>query len=292
MFDQEAYYLSPAKINLFLHVTRRRPDGYHELQTLFQLLDYGDELNFKVNKSGVLALHQPIKHRSQQIPMDQNLIIQAANLLRKERGTPNQGVEITLRKKIPVGAGLGGGSSNAGTTLRALNQLWNCGLSTAELSAIGSQLGADVPLFVEGNSAWGEGFGEKLTAVKLEASWYLVVTPDCLVLTSQIFSQENLTRNSPTIKMADFLAGGTKTRNDCEQVTRKLFPEVDETLEWLNQYSEARMSGTGSSVFAKFANEAKAREILRRVPKGATGFVAKGLNSVESSALKSPVAAK
>ena len=153
MFDQKAYYLAPAKINLFLHVIGRRRDGYHELQTLFQLLDYGDELNFKVNKSGVLALHQSISHRSQQIPMDQNLIIRAANLLREKRGTPNQGVEITLRKKIPVGAGLGGGSSDAGTTLRALNQLWNCNLSTAELSAIGSQLGADVPLFVQGSSA-------------------------------------------------------------------------------------------------------------------------------------------
>jgi 4-diphosphocytidyl-2-C-methyl-D-erythritol kinase len=292
MFEQEAYYLAPAKINLFLHVIGRRRDGYHELQTLFQLLDYGDELNFKVNKSGVLALHQSITHRSQQIPMDQNLIIRAANLLREKRGTPNQGVEITLRKKIPVGAGLGGGSSDAGTTLRALNQLWNCNLSTAELSAIGSKLGADVPLFVQGSSAWGEGFGEKLTALKLQASWYLVLTPDCLVSTSEIFSQENLTRNSPAIKMADFMAGQTKTRNDCEPVTRKLFPKVDETLDWLNQYSEARMSGTGSSVFAQFTNEARAREVLGKVPNGATGFVAQGVNSLESSDLKSLVAAK
>jgi len=278
MFNQNHYYLSPAKINLFLHVLNRRDDGYHELQTMFQLLNYGDELNFKVNESGILGLHQSIENESQKIPMDQNLIIKAANLLRNEIGNPRKGVDITIRKKIPIGAGLGGGSSNAGTTLKILNQLWDCNFSLEELGAIGSQLGADVPLFVMGKSAWGEGIGEKLNTVELQDAWYLVITPNCAVSTAEIFSHENLTRNSLTIKMADFLAG--RTRNDCESVTRELYPKVDKALIWLNKYAEAKMTGTGSSVFAKFWNETDAKKLLEKIPTDTAGFVAQGINSV------------
>ena len=279
MFSQDHYYLAPAKINLFLHVLKRRHDGYHELQTLFHLLNYGDELSFRVNDLGVLALHKSNDPPSHQMPMDQNLIIEAANLLRDKTGKPSKGVDITVRKRLPLGAGLGGGSSNAGITLRALNQLWNCNFSLTELSQISSQLGADVPLFVLGKSAWAEGIGERLKAVRLESVWYLVITPNCSVSTAQIFSQENLTRNSIAIKMADFLAGAT--RNDCESVTRELYPEVDEALTWLGRYAEARMTGTGSSVFAKFRNESDAQDVLEKTPSGMKGFVAQGINSLQ-----------
>ena len=271
-------HLSPAKINLFLHVLGRRADGYHELQTLFQLLDYGDELTFETNRDGIMELHQKSEDKILVHPYSQNLIIKAARLIRKESGNPNLGAKICLNKRIPIGAGLGGGSSNAATTLKTLNRLWECELSGEELKSLAFKLGADVPFFLEGKSAWGEGLGEKLRPVELEKNWFAVITPNCSVSTGHIFSNENLTRNTQAIKMADFLAGGTK--NDCEPVTRALYPEVDEAFYWLEGHADTRMTGTGSSVFAKFQKRRQAEEVLELLPNHMRGFVAEGINSL------------
>ena len=278
MLYESQSYLSPSKINLFLHILRRRADGYHELQTLFQLLDYGDELTFKPNNSGILELHQTAESQKQALPASQNLILEAAQLLQQTTDIKNLGVEIGLYKRVPVGAGLGGGSSNAATTLKALNKVWKCNLSDLELAALGLRLGADVPFFLRGQSAWGEGIGEKLKPIKLERTWFAIITPDCSVSTARIFSHENLTRNTQAIKMADFLAGSS--RNDCETVTRKLYPQVDEALSWLTKHAEARMTGTGSSVFAKFSSKKEARSVLEELPNDMRGFVAEGINSL------------
>lgn len=278
MTDQALSLLSPAKLNLFLHILGRRDDGYHELQSLFQLLNYGDELSFAANTSGRLSLHVDADSEIKAIPMDNNLILQAAEKLRSSSGNPEMGARITINKRIPMGSGLGGGSSNAATTLRALNLLWGCQLSDSDLASLGLVLGADVPVFVHGKSAWAEGVGERLEPIEIEPVWYLLITPNCPVSTARIFSQENLTRNSSSIKMADFLAG--RARNDCEKVTRLLYPEVDQALNWLAQFSEARMTGTGSAVFAKFESEAAARKVLAKSPSSLKGFVAEGINSL------------
>ena len=271
-------HLSPAKINLFLHVLRRRADGYHELQTLFQLLDYGDELTFETNRDGILELHQKSADTTRPHPYSQNLIIKAARLLQQESGNPMLGAKICLNKRIPMGAGLGGGSSNAATTLKTLNRLWKCKLSGERLKSLAFQLGSDVPFFLQGKSAWGEGQGEKLQPVELEKNWFAVITPNCSVSTGHIFSNENLTRNTQAIKMADFLAGGTK--NDCEPVTRALYPEVDEAFCWLEGHADTRMTGTGSSVFAEFQKREQAEDVLKLLPNHMRGFVAEGINSL------------
>lgn len=270
--------LSPAKLNLFLHVLERRDDGYHNLQTLFRLLDFGDEMTFSVLSNGILALHTESTLDSS-LPMDNNLVTEAAKALRRLANDPSLGADISLIKRIPQGAGLGGGSSNAASTLLALNVLWKLNLSTTQLCEIGLQLGADVPLFIHRRSAWGEGIGEKLEAVELEESWYLVVTPPCLVSTQEIFCHQQLTRNSPTIKMSDFLAG--RSRNDCEAVTTKLYSEVANTLDLLDKFTKPRMTGTGSSVFAEFKTEAEAMATLAKLPKPLQVFVAKGINSLD-----------
>ncbi|HCI88640.1 MAG TPA: 4-(cytidine 5'-diphospho)-2-C-methyl-D-erythritol kinase, partial [Gammaproteobacteria bacterium] len=197
-------WLAPAKLNLFLHIMGRREDGYHELQTLFQLLDVGDTLRFAATPRGELQLHLIANSTGQLVPLADNLILEAARLLRDHVGNPQLGAEIQLEKQLPMGGGLGGGSSDAATTLLALNQLWELGLTRQELQALGLQLGADVPVFIGGRSAWGEGVGEKLEPVKLPTRWYLVITPNCLVSTARIFGHENLTRNTRAIKMADF----------------------------------------------------------------------------------------
>ncbi|MES3006917.1 MAG: 4-(cytidine 5'-diphospho)-2-C-methyl-D-erythritol kinase [Pseudomonadota bacterium] len=261
---------SPAKLNLFLHITGRRPDGYHELQTIFQIIDYCDRLRFRREDSGILTLHC----NNPELSGDDNLILRAARALRDKSGC-TLGADITLEKHIPMGAGLGGGSSNAATTLLALNKLWDTKLSNEELCAIGVRLGADVPLFVKGQSAWAEGIGEILIPMVLPQKFYLVVTPDCHVSTRDIFSNQQLTRNTTAIKMAAFLAG--QTRNDCENLVRRLYPPVDNALKWLNQFVDARMTGTGASVFAEFDSEAAAQSLLQRLPEGWRGFVARGL---------------
>ena len=269
--------LAPAKLNLFLHITGRRADGYHELQTLFQLLDYGDELSFDPLPNGDLSLHAEGPTASA-MPLDDNLILQAAELLRQEAMDPMLGAAISVGKRLPAGAGLGGGSSDAAATLLALNELWQLDLSEAQLCELGKKLGADVPVFLRGRSAWAEGVGEILTPVELPDAFFLVVTPPCFVSTKEVFFQENLTRNSPAIKMADFLAG--RSRNDCEAVTRALYPEVAEALDWLAQFTEARMTGTGASVFARCESRAEAEQLLARLPKTLTGFVAQGVNTL------------
>ena len=269
--------LAPAKLNLFLHVTGRRADGYHELQTLFQLLDYGDELSFDPLPNGNLSLHAE-GPTANAMPLDGNLILQAAELLRQEAKDPMLGAAISLYKRLPAGAGLGGGSSDAAATLLALNELWQLDLSEAHLCELGVKLGADVPVFLRGRSAWAEGVGEILTPVELPEAFFLVLTPPCFVATKEVFSQENLTRNSPAIKMADFLAG--RSRNDCEAVTRALYPEVAEALDWLAQFTESRMTGTGASVFARCESRAEAEQLLARLPKPLTGFVAQGVNTL------------
>ena len=268
--------LAPAKLNLFLHITGRRADGYHELQTLFQLLDYGDELSFDPLPNGDLSLHAEGPTASA-MPLDDNLILQAAELLRQEAMDPMLGAAISVGKRLPAGAGLGGGSSDAAATLLALNELWQLDFTEAQLCELGVKLGADVPVFLRGRSAWAEGVGEILTPVELPHAFFLVVTPPCFVATKEVFSQENLTRNSPAIKMADFLAG--RSRNDCEAVTRALYPAVAEALDWLAQFTEARMTGTGASVFARCKSRAEAEQLLARLPKPLTGFVAEGVNT-------------
>ncbi len=269
--------LAPAKLNLFLHITGRRADGYHELQTLFQLLDYGDELSFDPLPNGDLSLHAEGPTASA-MPLDDNLILQAAELLRQEAMDPMLGAAISIGKRLPAGAGLGGGSSDAAATLLALNELWQLDLSEAQLCELGVKLGADVPVFLRGRSAWAEGVGEILTPVELPDAFFLVVTPPCFVSTKEVFSQENLTRNSPAIKMADFLAG--RSRNNCEAVTRALYPAVAEALDWLDQFTEARMTGTGASVFARCESRAEAEQLLSKLPEPLTGFVAQGVNTL------------
>lgn len=282
MTKQRTTFLAPAKLNLFLHITGRREDGYHELQTLFQLLDFGDRMAFEVSRDGILSLHLNFDAGvATDTPLDNNLVTRAAQLLRQEAGNPLLGASINLEKRLPSGAGLGGGSSNAATCLLALNRLWEINLSTERLCEIGVKLGADVPVFILGKSAWAEGIGEQLDPVELGDSWYLVVSPKCSVSTAAIFCHEHLTRNSQAIKMADFLAG--RARNDCESVTRKLHPEVDRAFEFLAKFAEFKMTGTGSSLFARFESEAAAREVRDALPENLPGFVARGIDSLEQS---------
>mgnify|MGYP001255382640 CR=1 FL=1 len=271
--------LAPAKLNLFLHITGRRADGYHQLQTLFQLLDYGDQMEFELADAGTISLHTTAD--SLPMPMDDNLIIQAARRLASQTGGKIAGARITINKQIPIGAGLGGGSSNAAITLLALNRLWQLGLGTELLCDIGLELGADVPVFIRGKSAWAEGIGEQLQSMDIANCWYLVVTPLCSVSTAKIFSHEQLTRNTPTIKMADFLEGWS--RNDCEIVTRALYPQVGEAMDWLAKFGDTRMTGTGSSVFASFPDEGAADKVCQQLPSKLRGFVARGINSLEQS---------
>tara|TARA_R110000772_G_scaffold14958_8_gene42777 strand:- start:826 stop:1665 length:840 start_codon:yes stop_codon:yes gene_type:complete len=266
---------APAKLNLFLHITGRRADGYHELQTCFQLLDYGDRLEFTLSETpGIELSFDPGTQISTLNPED-NLIVKAAALLQQSAKVPH-GAAIHLSKILPMGAGLGGGSSDAATTLLGLNKLWNCGFTEDQLAELGLSLGADVPVFVRGHSGWAEGVGEKLTALSLPERWYLVISPPCQVSTRQIFSHEQLTRNSSTITIPAFPFSGT--RNDCEAVAVALYPEIGSALQWLNGYASARMTGTGSSIFASFDSRAAAQKVLTELPQELTGFVAKGIN--------------
>lgn len=265
--------LSPAKLNLFLLVTGRRADGYHTLQTLFQLLDYGDTLQFE--ESDALMLQPDLPG----VASADNLIIRAARLLQQHTGC-RRGAAISIEKRLPMGGGIGGGSSNAATTLLALNRLWDLQLPLDELAALGLQLGADVPVFVQGNTAWAEGVGEHLQPVELSPRNYLILVPPCSVSTAQIFSDSALTRNSSAITIAAFLRGGG--RNDCEPVTKKLYPEVHLALTELSRFAPAQMTGTGACVFASFnersAAESVLQQVLQQLPTDFRGFVAGGLN--------------
>ena len=262
---------SPAKLNLFLHITGQREDGYHNLQTLFQLLDYGDQLDFSINPNGNIQLTPPIPN----VTNEQNLIFRAAQALRQYSGC-TLGADIQLHKCLPIGGGLGGGSSNAATTLLGLNALWQLNLSQEELIKIGLQLGADVPIFIRGQTAWAEGIGEQLTSVDMPNYWYLVLFPDAHISTAEVFAHQGLTRNTHPIKIRAFLEQGGK--NDCQSVVEVLYPEVKKARKWLAQFAEARLTGTGACLFAHFVSETDARSVLEQIPAPWQGFVAKGVN--------------
>lgn len=263
---------APAKLNLMLHVVGRRPDGYHELQTVFQLIDLCDSLEIAVRDDGVI--NRPKGPAGIAEPDD--LVVRAARALQQAAGT-SRGAEIAVLKRIPMGGGLGGGSSDAATVLVALNHMWHLGLSSAELAAIGAGLGADVPVFVMGRSAWAEGIGERLSPVTLGPDcWYLVVFPGVAVPTAAVFQAAELTRNSPPTTMRGFLETGG--RNDCEAVVRARFPAVGEALDWLARHAPARLTGTGSCVFAKFARPEDAERVAAQVPDSWRAYVARGLD--------------
>ena len=263
--------LSPAKLNLFLHVIGRRGDGYHLLQTLFQLLDHGDVLEFSATDSPDIVL----RGNCGGVGVTDNLIVRAARLLQAHTGCA-RGAEIRLDKRLPLGGGLGGGSSNAATTLLALDHLWGLALPRDELAALGLRLGADVPVFVHGRSAWAEGVGEVLTPLEIPPAWYVVLTPPVAVSTAEIFSHPQLTRDTPALKIPAFPILGAK--NDCEPVASLLYPEIREALAWLGRFGEARLTGTGASVFAAFARREEAASVYARRPGNLRGFLAKGVS--------------
>ncbi|MEJ2693945.1 MAG: 4-(cytidine 5'-diphospho)-2-C-methyl-D-erythritol kinase [Candidatus Thiodiazotropha sp.] len=265
------YWPAPTKLNLMLRVVGRRADGYHELQTVFQFIDREDELSFDLRGDGEIRLLTPTKGIE---PRD-DLCYRAACALQQAAGC-RLGVDISLRKNLPMGGGLGGGSSDAATTLVAHNQLWATGLEATQLQSIGLRLGADVPIFIHGHAAWAEGVGECFEPFEPATDWYLILVPDCHVSTAEIFAQPDLTRHSPRIKIRDFLRGDS--RNDCLPVVRRRHPQVAAALDWLNQFAEPRLTGTGACVFAAFADEQAAREAYRALPANFEGFVARGIN--------------
>ena len=261
---------APAKLNLFLHITGRRTDGYHELQTLFQFLDWGDEILFEPRRDGAIKRAQ-IGH----IPEASDLSVRAAHALREHTGC-KLGCDIHLEKRIPLGGGLGGGSSDAATALVALNQLWNLDLPGAELAALGLKLGADVPVFVHGQAAWAEGIGDVLTPVAPPEPWYLVVTPDCAVESKAMYAETRLPRATPRVAWADYLAG--RCHNDFTDVVRRRYAPVALALDWAAQFGKARLSGSGASVFVDFGQKDAAERAQSRLPPGWRSVVARGCN--------------
>jgi 4-diphosphocytidyl-2-C-methyl-D-erythritol kinase len=258
---------APAKLNLFLHVTGRRADGYHLLQTFFQLIDHGDLLHFTIREDGVIERTSELEG----VPAASDLIVRAAKLLQaagtKKYPDKRMGADIAIDKNLPMGGGLGGGSSDAATTLMALNHLWQIGMTRQELMTLGLQLGADVPFFLFGKNAFAEGIGEKMIAVETPETWFVVIEPGVSVATAIIFSAPELTRDTKTVKMSDFsraIIGFGK--NDLQVVASKLFPPIADAIEWLGQFGEARMTGSGSCVFCGFEQECKAKEVLNMVP--------------------------
>jgi 4-diphosphocytidyl-2-C-methyl-D-erythritol kinase len=272
MTPAETLWPAPAKLNLFLHVTGRRADGYHELQTLFQLIDLCDTVAISVREDG--QIERPVG--PPEVPCEADLTVQAARALQSATGT-RLGASLKVRKRIPQGGGLGGGSSDAATTLLALNEMWSCGLSLSELASLARPLGADVPVFVQGSSAWAEGIGERLTPVTLPGNWYVVIHPGVSVSTREVFQSPELTRNSPLITLRAFFESGG--RNDCEPVVRSRAPQVAEALEWLGRFAPARLTGTGSCVFSACGSASDAERLAARVPDRWMSFVAEGLNT-------------
>ena len=266
---------APAKLNLFLHVVGRREDGYHLLQTVFRFVDFGDTLSIRVREDGRIERGTDLPG----VPADKDLVVRAARLLQEAAGV-KLGADIGVEKRLPMGGGLGGGSSDAATVLLALNRLWELGWSREQLMALGLKLGADVPIFVYGRNAFAEGVGEQFTPVDLEPAWYVVLTPPVQVPTAEIFGVQELTRNTLPVKIAPFSAGRVclEGHNDLEPVVVKRYPMVAEHLGWLKQYSAtARMTGSGACVFAAFETERKAREVFASKPATMQGFVAQGL---------------
>ncbi|MFQ6023186.1 MAG: 4-(cytidine 5'-diphospho)-2-C-methyl-D-erythritol kinase [Acidiferrobacterales bacterium] len=262
---------APAKLNLFLHVTGRRDDGYHLLQTVFQFLDFADELRFRVTDDGAITRAMPLPR----VAEETDITLRAARLLKTVSGT-DKGVEIHLNKRIPLGGGLGGGSSDAATTLLALNHLWGVDLQRTQLIELGLQLGADVPVFIGGRAAWAEGVGEVLMPIEPEEVWYVVLVPPVQVSTAQVFRDLGLAGFSPPITISDFQAG--RVRNDLEHAVRERYPEVDKTLQWLARFGQPRMTGSGACVYLPVKDEPEGRWILGQHPQSLSGFVARGVN--------------
>jgi len=262
---------APAKLNLFLHVVGRRDDGYHLLQTVFRLIDLADSLEFAPRDDGAIRLARPLPG----VPEDSDLTVRAARLL-QQAAHVRTGATIAVAKRIPLGGGLGGGSSDAATTLIALNALWGTGLARPELASLALQLGADVPFFLLGRNAFAEGIGERLTPLDLAPAWYVVITPQVAVSTREIFSSAALTPFAKPLRITAFFAG--LGGNDLEPEVCRRYPEVARALEWLRGYGDARMSGTGSSVFAAFATEAEARTVVAGVPGEWRGVAVRGLD--------------
>ncbi|GAL08876.1 4-(cytidine 5'-diphospho)-2-C-methyl-D-erythritol kinase [Photobacterium aphoticum] len=272
MITRTTHWPAPAKLNLFLYITGRRPDGYHELQTLFQFLDHSDTLTITANASNDIRLTPAIEG----VATEDNLIYRAADLLRREAGI-QAGADIHIDKILPMGGGLGGGSSDAATTLVALNYLWQTHLSVDTLAELGLRLGADVPVFVRGVSAFAEGVGEKLQPAMPEEKWYLVVKPEVNIATVDIFTHPELKRDSEKRPLNALMTGVYE--NDCEKIVRSLHPEVDKALSWLLEYAPSRLTGTGACVFAEFSTQQDAIAILNTLPNWLHGFVAKGVNT-------------
>jgi 4-diphosphocytidyl-2-C-methyl-D-erythritol kinase len=265
------WFAAPGKLNLFLHVLGRRADGYHLLQTVFRLIDRCDRVGIAVREDGEIRRHQPLPG----VPPEEDLCVRAARLLKQHCGT-RLGADLALEKNLPIGGGLGGGSSDAATTLIALNRLWQAELPRAELQALALPLGADVPFFVFGENALGEGIGERLAALELPPAWYLVLVPPVALATRDVFSDNALTRNTKPLKIPPFFSG--LGANDLEAVAVKRRPEIAAHLDWLRQRSpQARMTGSGACVFAEFATESAARAALGELPGAMRGFVARGL---------------
>jgi len=266
-----AVWPAPAKLNLMLRVVGRRPDGYHLLQTVFQFIDLRDELRFTLRGDGLVRRLSDMPG----VAEDEDLVVRAARLLQHVTGT-TLGVDIDVVKHIPAGGGLGGGSSDAATTLVALNTMWGCGLAAGALMQLGLQLGADVPVFIHGHAAWAEGVGERLTDIDPPAPVYLLLAPQVHVDTGKVFQDPELTRNSPTTTIRDFLAG--EHRNDCLDVVRRRYPPVAQAFDWLDERAEARLTGTGACLFASCPSRARAEALLRECPAGVKGFVVQGMN--------------
>ena len=266
---------APAKLNRMLHIVGRREDGYHSLQTLFQFIDLNDHLTLAARDDGHIQLTQAVSG----VPHDDNLIVRAARLLQRHSGTL-LGATLTINKQLPMGGGLGGGSSNAATTLVGLNHLWQLHLSLEELARLGLQLGADVPVFVHGHSAWAEGIGEQLTSVTLDTPWFVIIHPGISVSTPGVFQDPQLTRDSRPITMARALQGGApKWRNDCEAIVKERYPPIAEALDWLAQYAPSRLTGTGACLFAAFETQQAAQAIAQLAGQRWPTWVAHGLNT-------------
>jgi 4-diphosphocytidyl-2-C-methyl-D-erythritol kinase len=265
------WFAAPGKLNLFLHVLGRRADGYHLLQTVFRLIDRCDRVGIAVREDGEIRRHAPLPG----VPPEEDLCVRAARLLQRHCGT-RLGADLALEKNLPIGGGLGGGSSDAATTLIVLNRLWNAGLARDDMQALASRLGADVPFFVFGENALGEGIGERLTALALPPAWYLVLVPPAALSTRDVYSDNALTRNTKPLKIPPFFSG--LGANDLEPVAVKRSPEIAAHLAWLRARSpQARMTGSGACVFAEFATEGAARKVLGELPGAMRGFVARGL---------------
>jgi len=267
-------YPAPAKLNLFLHVVGRRSDGYHLLQSVFTLLDLQDRLRFAVRGDGVVNRVNEVPG----VPAEGDLVVRAARLLQEATGTP-QGADIEVEKNIPIGGGLGGGSSDAATTLVALNRLWKTGFDGEALAEIGAGLGADVPFFIFGQSAWAEGIGDRLAPIEIPPRWYAILVPPVQVPTPIAYGAPELTRNTEPLKIEDFSAQsqGSKFHNDLEPVVTSRFPEVREHLAWLRKHGDARMTGSGACVFAAFDDRESAQRVIDALPETMKGFIARGI---------------